>query len=138
MFWHVVEADGHVVAAVAHSERAGEIDVERLIVDPDWHRQGLARRVVTALPAGPATVSTGRDNQPARRLSESLRFRHVRDEEVPPGLWVSTYRRPDSTRTHLPLIARCGESTGGVRTRGSGGLIARRRFLGRRRGLRRH
>lgn len=93
LLWDVVEIDGQVIAAVAHSEGDSSIDIERLIVDPDWHRKGLARRLVTALPPGPATVSTGRDNQPARRLYEGLSFHHVEDEEVLPGLWVSNYRR---------------------------------------------
>lgn len=92
--WDVVEVDGQLVAGIAHRDASGVTDIERLVVHPSWHRQGLGRRLVTALPLGTATVSTGRDNPPARRLYESLGFHHVADEEVLPGLWVSTYDRP--------------------------------------------
>ncbi|PRB19055.1 GNAT family N-acetyltransferase [Microbacterium sp. MYb62] len=91
LFWHVVEVDGQIVAAIAHSDVSGGIDIERLVVHPSWLRHGLGRRLVTTLVAGTATVSTGRDNRPARRLYESLGFQHVADAEVLPGLWVSTY-----------------------------------------------
>lgn len=89
--WNVVEADGLVVAAIAHSETSEGIDIERLVVHPSWHRRGLGRQLVTRTVRGFATVSTGRKNQPARRLYESMGFRHVRDDEVLPGLWVTTY-----------------------------------------------
>jgi GNAT superfamily N-acetyltransferase len=89
--WNVVEAGGLIVAAIAHSETSEGIDIERLVVHPSWHRRGLGRQLVTRIIRGFATVSTGTKNQPARRLYESMGFRHVRDDEVLPGLWVSTY-----------------------------------------------
>jgi GNAT superfamily N-acetyltransferase len=89
--WNVGEAGGLVVAAIAHSETSEGIDIERLVVHPSWHRRGLGRQLVTRIIRGFATVSTGTKNQPARRLYESMGFRHVRDDEVLPGLWVTTY-----------------------------------------------
>lgn len=89
--WNVVDAGSQIVAAIAHSETSVGIDIERLVVHPSWHRRGLGRRLVSALGSGKATVSTGRDNPPARQLYESLGFRHVGDDEVLSGLWVSTY-----------------------------------------------
>ena len=93
--WHVVEIDGRCVAALACSAVDGEIDIERLVVHPERHRSGLGRMLVAALPtSSPVVVSTGRGNHPARRLYESLGFRHVADHEVLPDLWVSEYQRP--------------------------------------------
>jgi GNAT superfamily N-acetyltransferase len=89
--WNVVEAGGLIVAAIAHSEASEGIDIERLVVHPSWHRSGLGRQLITRIVRGFATVSTGRKNQPARRLYVSMGFRHVRDDEVLPGLWVTTY-----------------------------------------------
>lgn len=89
--WNVVEAGGLVVAAIAHSETSEGIDIERLVVHPSWHRRGLGRQLVTRIVREFATVSTGMKNQPARRLYESMGFRHVGDDEVLPGLWVTTY-----------------------------------------------
>lgn len=91
--WQIVCAEGHVIAAIAYLVEDGVIDIDRLVVDPAWHRRGLARQLVTSLPAGAANVSTGRDNPPARSLYTSLGFRHVGDHEVLPGLWISDYSR---------------------------------------------
>lgn len=105
--WFVaLGGDGEIVGALACSggegviEDAGAIDegsvidIERLAVDPGHHRRGVARRLLDALPAGPAVVSTGRDNTPARRLYRSEGFTHAGGREVLPGLWISTYLRP--------------------------------------------
>lgn len=91
--WDVVEDGDGVVAAMASSTDGGCLVVERLVVAPRRHREGLARRLVATLPHGPVVVSTGRDNTPARRLYEVSGFAHAEDTEVLPGLWVSTYRR---------------------------------------------
>lgn len=93
LVWLVVENQGRFVAALGFEESSQEIGIDRLVVHPDSHRQGLGAALVAALPMGFITVSTGRDNLPARRLYESLSFCHVDDEEVLPGLWVSHYKR---------------------------------------------
>lgn len=94
--WHVLRMDGEIVAALALIEEDGLIDIDRLMVSPQRHRHGLAKTLIGSLPAGPAVVSTGRDNTPARRLYEALGFTHAEDQEVIPGLWVSSYRRRSS------------------------------------------
>lgn len=92
--WHVAQTGQQIVAAIAHTDSDQGISIDRLVVHPLWHRQGLGRILVLTLGPGPAFVSTGRDNEPARSLYESLGFLHAGDREAVPGLWVSEYRRP--------------------------------------------
>lgn len=94
LIWHVVLDGNRPVAAVAYRCDGAALDIDRLVVEPSHHRQGLARQLLGSIPGGPATVSTGRDNPPARRLYEGLGFRHTGDREVLPGLWLSSYARP--------------------------------------------
>jgi len=87
-----------LAGAIAYTDEAGATDIHRLVVDPVWLRRGIGRTLVTAVLAGAAgraaTVSTGRDNPPARALYERLGFGWVADAEVLPGLWVAHYLRP--------------------------------------------
>lgn len=87
--------DQVVVAAIGFSETPALVDIDRLVVDPSHLRQGAGRALVSAVQglAGQrlVTVSTGRDNLPARRLYEQRGFTGVGEEEVLPGLWVSRY-----------------------------------------------
>lgn len=84
-----------LMGAAAWEETAEEVDIARLVVSPDRHRRGVGKalvREVLELSAGRrTTVSTGRDNAPARQLYERLGFVTVGDEEVLPGLWVTRY-----------------------------------------------
>ncbi|MTD14863.1 GNAT family N-acetyltransferase [Nakamurella sp. YIM 132087] len=88
--------DGVLVGAIGWSVAGDLIDVERLVVDPAAHRQGIGRRLVQValdMAAGRGlTVSTGRDNAPALALYRSLGFRDVEDVEVVPGLWITRLR----------------------------------------------
>lgn len=84
------------VAAIGF--RTGEVvDIDRLMVHPARARRGLGRRLVDSVlaahPDRAATVSTGRDNLPARALYEGLGFTAIADIEVVPGLVVSRYER---------------------------------------------
>lgn len=84
-----------VVGAIGFSETSELVDIDRLMVHPAQLRQGVGRRLVAAVMhlAGQrlVTVSTGRDNAPARRLYEQLQFTGLDDLQVLPGLWVSRY-----------------------------------------------
>ncbi|PWW22551.1 ribosomal protein S18 acetylase RimI-like enzyme [Geodermatophilus normandii] len=81
----------------------GGIDVDRLVVDPAHARRGTGRALVAAVLelAGdrPVTVSTGRDNNPARRLYAQAGFREVAEREVLAGLWLVELARIPQTRT---------------------------------------
>jgi ribosomal protein S18 acetylase RimI-like enzyme len=84
-----------LAAAVAWVVEDGVLDLHRLVVDPSCARRGLGRALVQHLldahPDGPAVVSTGRGNAPARRLYEGLGFSEVGTVEVLPGLQVVRY-----------------------------------------------
>ncbi|MGY1641902.1 GNAT family N-acetyltransferase [Geodermatophilus sp. SYSU D00703] len=91
-----LDADGRLAGALAWSEDGDLVDVERLVVSPAVHRQGvgtaLVRAVLERAGGRPAVVATGRANVPARALYERLGFVPTGEREVAPGLWVTTYR----------------------------------------------
>lgn len=93
--WSGIRSAGTVVAAMAVSVDAGTCDIDRLVVDPEWFRRGLARRLLAELPDGlPVTVSTGSANLPGIALYESMGFTAESKEIVAPGLAVTRFRRP--------------------------------------------
>lgn len=69
--------------------------IDRLVVAPHAHRQGIGRALVevmlNSIAGQQLRVATGRDNGPARRLYESLGFAHTENQEVLPGLWLARY-----------------------------------------------
>jgi ribosomal protein S18 acetylase RimI-like enzyme len=91
--WIVVDDETGILGALAFTTREGVVDIDRLVVDPMAHRRGIGRALVEkAMSLGrEATVTTGRDNTPARTLYERLGFTWTGDAEVVPGLWVSAY-----------------------------------------------
>ena len=95
LVWLAAFSGGALLGAVAWTEDEGGIDIDRLIVIPEAHRRGVGSALVRAVLHRAAdrrtTVSTGRENTPARRLYEGLGFSCVGEEEVLPGLWVSRY-----------------------------------------------
>ncbi len=97
--WFATLEGDRVVGALGCSVQGGVVDLDRLVVDPGLHRQGvgagLVEHVVALAPR--AVVSTGRANAPARALYERLGFTHEGDVEVEPGLWVSRYHRAAAT-----------------------------------------
>ncbi|MEQ4715528.1 GNAT family N-acetyltransferase [Nonomuraea sp. B19D2] len=90
-----VDEDGRLTGAVAWEESDDEVDVNRLVVHPDALRRGIGRALVKEVLARAGgrrvVVATGRDNAPARRLYEGLRFALVGEVEVIPGLWIVNY-----------------------------------------------
>ncbi|HEY5335090.1 MAG TPA: GNAT family N-acetyltransferase [Mycobacteriales bacterium] len=84
---------GQLIGSVAWNDVGDGVDIDRLVVDPGAHRQGVGRALVRAVlsQAGnrTTTVWTGRANVPARTLYQRLGFEAVEDSEVEPGLWVT-------------------------------------------------
>ena len=91
--WLVATRDGAVLGALGRRTTADGVEIDRLVVDPACARRGTGRALVAAVLADAGgrrvTVSTGRDNAPARRLYERSGFIVTGDEEVLPGLWVT-------------------------------------------------
>ena len=88
------ERDGEIVGAISYRHGGDTVDIHRLVVHPDAFRQGIAGRLLDALPqAARYVVSTGAANGPARVLYERRGFRVVREREVAPGLSIVELER---------------------------------------------
>ncbi|OZE98305.1 N-acetyltransferase [Rhodococcus sp. 15-2388-1-1a] len=89
--WLVARQGDEILGAAAWSES----DIDRLVVAPHVHRQGIGRALVEvmidSIVGQRIQVATGRDNAPARRLYESFGFVHTEDQEVLTGLWLARY-----------------------------------------------
>jgi ribosomal protein S18 acetylase RimI-like enzyme len=96
--WLVATDGGAVLGALGRRDTADGVEIDRLVVDPAVGRRGTGRALVAAVLADAAgrrvTVSTGRDNTPARRLYAQAGFRETGEREVLPGLWVVDAERP--------------------------------------------
>lgn len=91
--WLGIRADGGPVAFLAWSSDP-VVDIERVCVDPEWHRRGLARKLVSALldrTSGDVVVSTGAANAPAVALYERAGFVRTDTIEPVPGLKLATF-----------------------------------------------
>lgn len=91
--WRGVE----LVGAIAWRDLGDHLDIDRLMVDPAAHRQGVGTTLLQAVlelaEGRPVVVSTGRDNAPGIALYVRHGFAVEGDEEVPPGIWITRLRR---------------------------------------------
>jgi len=98
LFWLGAFTGDAVVGAVAWTEDPAGLDIDRPVVVPDAHRQDVGSALVRAVLRRAAdrrtTVSTGRENMPARRLYERLGFTCAGEEEIIPGLWIARTIHP--------------------------------------------
>ncbi|OZF37896.1 hypothetical protein CH294_10275 [Rhodococcus sp. 14-2483-1-1] len=89
--WLVARQGDEILGAAAWSES----EIDRLVVAPHAHRQGIGRALVVVVIESIAgqriQVATGRDNAPARRLYESFGFVHTENQQVLQGLWLARY-----------------------------------------------
>jgi SAM-dependent methyltransferase/GNAT superfamily N-acetyltransferase len=87
--WIGIRDDGRLSAALAMTGEARSCDIDRLVVDPAWHRQGLGRRLISSvLHHEVVTVSTLERNVPGVELYRSLGFDVSGRREVGPGAWT--------------------------------------------------
>ncbi|MFK4836031.1 GNAT family N-acetyltransferase [Microbacterium sp. ZW T2_14] len=95
LHWVVTFDGDRIAGALGYSVEGGVVDIDRLMIDPRYHRRGLGSSLVTEVMSLEARtiVATGRDNAPARALYEALGFTHDADIEPVAGLWVSQYSR---------------------------------------------
>ena len=91
-----------LLGAIAYSILDDLVDIDRLFVAPSISRHGIGRRLVREVLAradkNTVTVSTGRENTPARTFYQGLGFHSVGDQEVLPGLFITRYRLPAPPR----------------------------------------
>ncbi|MCP3919931.1 MAG: GNAT family N-acetyltransferase [bacterium] len=93
--WLVASGDERVLGAIGFTREADVVDIDRLMVDPDFARRGIGRALLErAISESSAIVSTGRDNVPALELYRSLGFEGIADREVSPGFWIRCLRCP--------------------------------------------
>ena len=82
--WRGSHEDDELVGLIGWVVSGTCCDIDRLAVDPDFHRRGHGRALVASLSGFQRiTVSTGAANRPAIALYESLGFRIVGPEELP-------------------------------------------------------
>jgi GNAT superfamily N-acetyltransferase len=90
--WRGVE----LVGAIAWRDHGDHLDIDRLMVDPRVHRQGvgaaLLQSVLDLADGRPVAASTGRDNAPGIALYVRHGFVADGDEQVPPGIWITRLR----------------------------------------------
>ncbi|MEV0643723.1 GNAT family N-acetyltransferase [Phytomonospora sp. NPDC050363] len=91
------DADGLPVAFIAWARTdAGEVDIDRLCVDPGWFRKGLARELLdhllTTQTDGDVLVSTGAANVPAVTLYTRAGFTPTGTSSPVPGLEMAHFR----------------------------------------------
>jgi ribosomal protein S18 acetylase RimI-like enzyme len=86
-----------LVGAVAWRESSDGMEVDRVMVDPAAHRQGIASRLLTALTelagAGPIRACTASANTPGMALYERFGFEPEGEDESPSGVQMTHLRR---------------------------------------------
>ena len=70
--------DHKLVAVVEMKNEVSNMHIQSLVVDPDYFRKGIARKLIAFVldhyHTNQFTVETGRDNIPARKLYEGFKF----------------------------------------------------------------
>ncbi len=83
--------DGILLGMLAFSPEKNALDIQRVVVDPDYFRQGIASDLIRFIFDAAAnisrfTVTAALKNKPAVMLYEKMGFRQFRTVEPEPGL----------------------------------------------------
>lgn len=91
-------AGTQLLGALAYREAADGIDLDRLMVDPVAHRQGVATALLTALIATlgavPIRTWTASANTPGLELYRRFGFDVEAQDRTPSGISITRLRRP--------------------------------------------
>jgi len=86
-----------LVGAIAWRSADDKADIDRVMVAPSTHRQGIAAALLQAVLAELTSVRidtwTGRDNAPGIALYRRFGFEPTADEQGSGGLWITRLRR---------------------------------------------
>ena len=89
--------DNKVAAIVQITRYESEIDVDSLVVHPEYFRQGLGKKlmlfILDNLNTNAFTVETGLDNKPATSLYEQLGFKEEKQWDTEFGVRKIKFRR---------------------------------------------
>ncbi|WP_244865272.1 GNAT family N-acetyltransferase [Xylanibacillus composti] len=89
--------EGEIVSALSYARDKDAVMINRLMVHPNYFRQGLASELLQGLfrmeEAREYRVFAGSRNLPAIRLYEKHGFQAVREEEASPGVPLTELRR---------------------------------------------
>lgn len=96
---------GQLVGAVSFELDGEELTMCRMVVHPNHFRKGIAKNLLTYLEKSfpeiaSITVSTGKDNLPAKTLYLKNGFQFVRDLEVAPGFFISCFEKKKKHQAH--------------------------------------
>ena len=86
-----------LVGAIAWWESDEQVEIEKVMVSPSAMRRGIASallgQVLDRTRGREVVVATGRANTHAVSLYAKHGFRADGEDEVPPGIWITRFRR---------------------------------------------
>jgi len=90
--------DGKLSGVIAIKTEEGLIDIHRLMVHPQYFRQGIANRLLDFIESGregneTLTVSTGSRNAPATYFYEKNGFIKTRETKITEGLSITSFEK---------------------------------------------
>ena len=89
--------EGALAGVIAYKNDDEILDIYRVMVHPDYFRQGIARSLLEfiehKIQCPRIIVATGSENTPAKRLYHSLGFKAFGEHEVEAGFSITTFEK---------------------------------------------